>query len=247
MTTKSLAIRLFLLLTLAVGSAWLPPEVGYRKMAEQLVAFFRPLFENLLADPPDPVREAELVLSYDSLSEEEKKMLRDAGLDTRLVMNPAMTDLIRATAPAGEPRAAPPFRAGRRKPAGRLDLSSIAVSVRDWGALAVWALPALGLACAGFLAGIRRPHAAQRRVRWVFEFGRGLLVVLSGSALAAHLLFRYNLLYLIPWHVWFAPVVFTPLAGVILHFSRRDFPFWRRTLAALALPGASALVVAAMV
>lgn len=247
MTTKSLAFRLLLLLTLAVASSWLPPEVGYRKMAEQLVAFFRPLFENLVADPPDPVREAELVLSYDALSEEEKKMLRDAGLDTRLVMNPAMTDLVRATAPTGEPRTAPFHRPGRRKPAGRLDLSSIAVGVRDGGALVVWALPALGLACAAFLAGIRRPHPAQRRVRWTFEFGRGVLVVLSGSALAAHLLFHYNLLYIIPGHVWFAPVVFTPLAGAILHFTRRDFPFWRRTLSALALPGATALVVAAIV
>ncbi len=110
--------------------------------------------------------------------------------------------------------------------------------------ISLWLVPA-GIALLSFLLFICKRYTMSMTITgMLFLLSNYLLWTLSTTVVFSAVLTKENLLAALPRQLWVSPVVFLVVSAALLRLADENYPFWNRTIAALASPITAACLAA---
>lgn len=253
---KSL-LRLLLLGTLSAGASFLPRLLGGLPAAgsaglPRAGGSAPPGFESLAAlggavadlkkvRDPAPA-------GLEELSPEERELAREAAPRLEFKSNALTRSLGLAGGGARAGGSAPDLGRvleGVRNARGpdfqsfsdyRRDLLAFYSGHRAGVTWALWLSPAVAASLSFLLLLLRRYTLSMLLAGLLFALANFLLWALSVSVALSAVLTKRSLLEALPGELWLAPVIFLAVSSGLLRLADENYPFWNRTVAALAAP-----------
>lgn len=193
------------------------------------------------------------------LSEEEREMMRDAAPQLKF-RNNALTRSVGLAGGGGTAAALPelPGAAGqvlsRFKNQKGPDFQTFGDFRDDFirfyrghqaqAAYALWLVPGAAIALSFLLFLLKRYTLSMLLTGLLFSLTSGVLWMLSASIAFSGVLTRQSLLPALPQELWLSPVIFLVVSAGMLRLADENYPFWNKTVSALAAPIGASLLAA---
>lgn len=198
------------------------------------------------------------VSAVSGLSDEEKAMMEDAAPQLKFRDN-ALTRTVGLAGGGGAAAALPelPGAAGqvlnRFKNSGpdfqtfgdfRDDFIRFYRGHQAQAAYALWLVPGAAVALSFLLFLLKRYTLSMLLTGLLFSLTSGVLWMLSASIAFSGVLTRQSLLPALPQELWLSPVIFLVVSAGMLRLADENYPFWNKTVSALAAPIGASLLAA---